>query len=174
MPFQELGPAHTRLVSFGRRVAVMAAQDVAPRDFVEVMPEIGQGALHAAIASCGMLCRHAHDELRRFLGDPGSAKPFAFRATAKLFGNQACVPAHEGIECGNGSGVFELFAAQRTGERRESAAFSVMQAQPTSWELGCEHPIFFFEGHDDVLLMPIEPAGDRGDEALEYHDGSSG
>jgi hypothetical protein len=46
--------------------------------------------------------------------------------------------------------------------------------QATPWKLGCEYAIFFFEVRDDVLLMPVDPAGDHRDEDWQYHGGSSG
>src|SRR5215510_12560824 len=59
---------------------------------------------------------------------------------------------HEGIRCGVG----------------------VSQAQAPVWEFGCENAIFFFEIRDDMLLMPVDPAGNHSDEDVENHEGSSG
>jgi hypothetical protein len=104
--------------------------------------------------------RHANDELFDFLGDPGSARLLSLLAPVKFVGNQALVPAHEGIGCSDGGGVFELCAAQGMGQGRESAAFDIGESQSTVWELGCEHAILFFKIRDHLLLMPIDPVGD--------------
>src|SRR5262245_59424891 len=81
---------------------------------------------------------------------------------------------NEGIRCGDGGGVFELLAAERIRHGRQSSAFGVSQAQAPVWEFGGENAIFFFEIRDDMLLMPIDPAGNHGDEGVENHEGSSG
>ena len=60
------------------------------------------------------------------------------------------------------------------GERRKAAAFRVRQAQPAATEVGFEDAIFLHEIGDDLLLVPLEPAGDHGDEHVEDHSCSSG
>ena len=56
---------------------MMTAQDIAHRDLVDLMPEIGQGALNTAIPPGRIFFGQAHDKLFNVLGDTGSAKPFS-------------------------------------------------------------------------------------------------
>jgi hypothetical protein len=152
----------------------MVSQDVAHGDFVNVMPEIGQSALDTAIAPRGMLLRHANDELFNISNDAWSASLFPFLVAVELVGNQSFVPTHKGIGCGAGGSICELLTAERIGRGRQSAAFDIAQAQAAIWELGFKNPILFFEVGDHMLLMPLELAGDHGDQDLQNHGGSSG
>lgn len=68
----------------------------------------------------------------------------------------------------------ELLAAQGMGQGREAAAFGIAQTQAAARELGFQDMIFLFEVRDDLLLMPIDPAGDGHDQELEYHGSFSG
>jgi hypothetical protein len=65
-------------------------------------------------------------------------------------------------------------SGERRGQGRQPAAFSVAQGHATARELGFENAVFFFEVSDDMLLMPIDPAGGHGDKDWQYHGGSSG
>jgi hypothetical protein len=55
------------------------------------------------------------------------------------------------------------------GTRREATAFRVRQAQPAAAELGFEDTVFLQEIRDDLLLVPLEPSSDHGDEDVEDH-----
>ena len=52
------------------------------------------------------------------------------------------------------------------GERRKAAAFGVGESQPAAAELGFEDAIFLLQIRDHLLLVPLEPAGDHGDEDM--------
>jgi hypothetical protein len=60
------------------------------------------------------------------------------------------------------------------GQRGEAAAFHVRQAQPAPAELGCEHTVFFNKVRDDLLLVPLQPAGHHGNEHVQNHGLPSG
>jgi len=60
------------------------------------------------------------------------------------------------------------------GERSETAAFSVRQAQPAITELGFAHTVFRVQISDNLLLVPLDPPGDHGDQDVENHRRSSG
>ena len=49
MQFQKLRPAHARLPPLRSRLQVMAAEDIAYSQLVDVMPEVRQGPLETAI-----------------------------------------------------------------------------------------------------------------------------
>ena len=99
----------------------------------------------------------------------GLPKLSSLRAPVKLLGDQSLVPAQEGIGRREGRHLFEALATERVGERREAAAFGVGQAQPAATELGFEDAIFLKEIGDDLLLVPLEPAGNHGDEDVQDH-----
>lgn len=60
------------------------------------------------------------------------------------------------------------------GESREAPAFRVGQAQSPATELGFEDAVFREEIGDDLLLVPLQPAGNHGDQDVEDHSRSSG
>src|SRR5436309_6076362 len=110
-----------------------------------MMPQIRQGPLDAAVAPCPVLLGHTPDQLLDFLGDTRSARLSSLRAAVKLLGDQALVPAHEGVWCGERGYLFEALATERVRERGEPAALGVGQAQPAATELSFEHTIFFLQ-----------------------------
>ena len=116
---------------------MVTTQDVAHRDRVDAMPQVRQGALNAAIAPGGILFGHAHDELLRLLRDTRASQLSAARAPVKLLGDQALVPAQEGVRRGKRGDVFEALAAKRVGEgcqRRRSVSVS-RSRPPPRWAL---------------------------------------
>src|SRR5438132_1224815 len=125
---KKLRPAHARLASLRCRIDMMAAQDVAHRELVDVMSEIRQRALHATVTPGGVLLGHAHDQLLDFLSDTRSAKLLSLRAAVKLLRDQSVVPAQEGLWRHEGRHCFEAFPPKRVGERREAPAFRGRQA----------------------------------------------
>jgi hypothetical protein len=70
--------------SLGRRLHMIAPQDVTHRKLVDRMPEIPQGTLNAMVTLGGVLLGHAHDQLLDFLSDTQSAKLLSLRAAVKL------------------------------------------------------------------------------------------
>ncbi len=48
------------------------------------------------------------------------------------------------------------------------------EPQPAAAALGFEDAIFFDKGSDDLLLVPLQPAGNHGDEHVEDHGVSWG
>src|SRR5882724_5218333 len=90
---QELCPAHAHFSTLGRRLHMVAAQDVPDRNLVDVMPQICQGTLEAAIAPRGILLGHTHHQLLHLLRDTRSAKLSSLLAAIKLLRDQSLVPA---------------------------------------------------------------------------------
>ena len=102
MEFHELCPAHAAFPPLRCRVNVMAAQDVAHRDLIDLMAQVRQGSLDAPITPGRILLRHENDQLLHFIGDARSAPRFALMAAIELLGNQSVVPAHERLGRGDG------------------------------------------------------------------------
>ena len=55
------------------------------------------------------------------------------------------------------------------GRMRKAAAFRVGQAQPSTTEVRFQDTVFCYEIGDDVLLVPLQPAGHHGDEHVQKH-----
>jgi hypothetical protein len=139
-----------------------------------MMPQVGQGALNAAIAPGRILCCHAHDELLHLLIDTRTSELAALLTAVELLGDQPLVPAQEGIWSGDGRPLFEALTAKRVGQRRKPLAFDVGEPQPAATALGFENAIFLLKVGDHLLLVPLEPASDHRDEDMENHSRSSG
>jgi hypothetical protein len=107
------------------------------------------------------------------LGDTRSAKRSSLLAPVKLLGDQSLVPAQEGVWSRDVRNRFETFAAEGIGQRGETAAFGVGQAQPAPAELGFEEAVFHEEIRDDLLLVTVDPPSEHGEQQLEDHGLSS-
>jgi hypothetical protein len=118
--------------------------------------------------------RHAQDELLNLLGDAGSARVLTVLAAVKLPGDQSLVPPHEGVGCGQGGEFFETLATKGMGQGRKATALGVGEPEPSATELGFEDTILFSKVGDDLLLVPIDPAGDHRDQDMQDHGLSSG
>jgi hypothetical protein len=64
----------------------------------------------------------------------------------------------------------QALAAKWVGARRKTAAFRVGEPQAVAAEVGFEDAVLFLEVGDDVLLVPLEPTGDHGDEDMQDHN----
>ena len=95
-------------------------------------------------------------------------------AASKLFGNQPVIPAHERIGCRRGGNLFETCAAKWMGSGSEAAALGVGEPQVSSAMAGFQKTKRFVLVGDDLLLVPSDPAGDHGNEDVQYHGESSG
>jgi hypothetical protein len=82
---------------------------------------------------------------------------------------KSVIPAQEGIGCHKGCHLFEALAAEWVGKRRKATAFHVRQAQPAATELGFEDAIFLKEIRNELVLVPLEPSRDHGDQDVEDH-----
>ncbi len=115
MHLDKLRPAHASLASLRRWVHKMATEDVTHGDLVNVMTQISQCALDTAITPGRILFSHADNELFNLLTDARSAPLFSFLTAIELVGNQALVPAHEGLRRGKGGQLFEALATEGMG-----------------------------------------------------------
>ncbi len=71
---------------------MVTAQDGAHGDRVDMMSQVLQGTLDAAVASSSVLFRHADHELLDLLSDTQSAQRAPLLAPIKLLGDEAAIP----------------------------------------------------------------------------------
>ncbi len=138
------------------------------------MPQVRQRTLDATVTPRRVLLRHAYNQLLDLLSDTRTAQRAALRAPVKLLGDQAFVPAQEGVWRREGRQLFEAFAPQRVGERCEALTFGVSEPQPSAAELRFEDAVFREEIRDDLLLVTLQPASDHRDQDMQDHERSSG
>jgi hypothetical protein len=130
--------------------------------------------VEAAIAQGRIFFGHAHNQLLHFLGETGSAQLTTLLPPVKFPSDQSRIPAHEGIGRHEGCNFLEALAAEWVGKRRETTAFRVRQVQPAAPEPGFEDAGFLKQICDNLLLVPLEPSSNYGDQDLENHSRPSG
>jgi hypothetical protein len=174
MESQELCPTHTGLASSGCGIKMVATQDVAHGARVNLVPQVRQGSLNAAIAPARILLSHADDQLFDLLDHARSTQAAAVVASVELLRDEAMIPAHQGIWGSNRGQFFEACATDRMGECREAPAFHVRQAEPAATKLIFQDAVFLVQVGDNLLLVTLEPATDHGDQDGKEHGRSSG
>ena len=169
MEGEELRPPHAHLLPLRSGFHMVPTQDIAHGTLIDMMPQIRQGTLDPSIAPGAVLLGHAHDELFDLLSDPRAAKRAAVCAPIELLRDAVVIPPQEGVRRGHRRDLFEAFPAERMGERSKSAAFGIGEAKPAAAEVGFEDAVFRKEVRDDLLLMPLQPASNHGNQNVEDH-----
>jgi hypothetical protein len=77
MHLEKLGPTHSPLTPLGSRVDVMAPQDIAHRDLVNPMSQIGQTTLNATVSPGRVVLSHLQDKHFDLFRDTGSPQMVA-------------------------------------------------------------------------------------------------
>ena len=143
---------------------MVTPQDVPHRQLVDAMPQVRERPRDATIAPRRILFRHADHELLDLLRDTRAARLSTLPAPINLLGDQSLVPPQEGIRCSDGRHRFEARAAEWVGQRSKSPALGIGEAELAAAEVGFEHTVFHEEIRDDLLLAPLDPAGDHGNQ----------
>ena len=133
------------------------------------MPQIGQGPLDPSGAAPRSF-RHADDEPLNLLSDTRSAERAPLLAPIKLLGDEAAIPAQEGLGRHKRGEFFQTLVTERVGQRRKAAAFSIREAQSPPTEVGFEDTILFHQIRAHLLLVPLEPASHHGDQDMQDHE----
>src|SRR5262245_26203556 len=152
----------------------MTAQEVSHGDLVDVMADIGQRPLDAAVPPGRVVVGHLQDECFNLIRDTGPSQLIALLATVKLLSDELFVPAHEGIRGGERGQRFETIATNWKGEGCETMAFGIGESDTSPTKLRMEGSILFQEIGNNLLLVAIDPAGDHGEEDLQNHGDSWG
>jgi hypothetical protein len=103
------------------------------------------------------------------LSDTRSVTPSSLCTPVKLRGDQSLVPPQEGVGGDEGCYLLEALATERVSERRETAAFGVSKPQAATAEVRFEDAIVLKQIGNHLLLIPLQPAGNHGDEHVEDH-----
>src|SRR5215468_1363534 len=106
-----------------------------------MMSQVLQGTLDASVAPGGILFRHTGNVLLDLLRNRRSAQR-ALLASITLLGDEAAIPAQEGLGRHKRGEFLQTLATERVGQRRKAAAFGIREAQPTATEVGFEDAVF--------------------------------
>ena len=132
------------------------------------MVELLQLALNAAVAPARVVGCHPDDELADLLHDAWPAD--AVRRVGPLGRDQAAVPAHDGVGRDDGRDLGKETAAQNLALRGEAAALVIRESEPPAAELFLQNTILLDEVRDHLGLVPVDPAGERGEEHLQREE----
>jgi hypothetical protein len=160
---QELCPAHACLAALRCGLQVVTAQDVPPRDRVDVMPQVRQSALDAPITPARMLLGHLDRKPLDLFRYRWPAKLGAALAPVELLRDEAVIPVQEGVWGGDCGDLFQACATEPVCERREAAAFGVCQVQPATAEVGFKDAVFLVQVGDDLLMVTVDPVSEHGE-----------
>ena len=71
------------------------------------------------------------------------------------------MPGQQGVRSNDRGHIGKRLVAQLLGPNRQTAVLLVIESQPPITELLPQDPILFAEIVNDVLLLLVEPAGER-------------
>ena len=77
------------------------------------------------------------------------------------------VPAQDGVGSDDGGDACENAATENLALRSESAALVIRESESLAAQLLLQDTVLLDEVVDDLRLMTIDPAGERGEEELE-------
>ncbi len=138
-------------------------EDVGNRSTRDFVAQTGESALDSRVTPARIAQSHAEDEIRDLGLDPWSARFFPPRTVVPLARNQAAEPRHDGVRRDDGRHFLKDTPAESFSLHRQATAFVIGQTNTPATQLAFQDPVLFDQVVDDVLLMPIDPAG-NGDE----------
>ena len=71
------------------------------------------------------------------------------------------MPSQEGGRRHEGGQFLKCAPPQFPGSHRQASALVVVEAQPLTSELFAQHAILFLKIVDDILMVLVQPAGER-------------
>jgi hypothetical protein len=142
----------------------MALEHVRDRRARHDMAEVGQGAGEPQISPGWIVRSHLDDESfdrARDAWSPGAP----FGAAIVLFGNELPVPAQQRVRGDQGVELFEGRSAELLGFRRQAASLAIGEADSSpALRLLFQDLVLCQNVFDDLVLFPVDPAGDRDDD----------
>ncbi len=131
------------------------------------MAEAVDDVADARVAEAWVLRGDADDEL----GDLGlslrSSLPASMAAAVVLPGDEESVPSQERLRRDDASHSAQRLQPKSSALHGQAAPLVIREAQSTATELLAQDAVLLLEVVDDVLLLPIDPAGEEEDEQLE-------
>ncbi len=125
-----------------------------------------QCTLDATVAPTGVLPRHLEHQVNHLLLGPGAPRSTAPGAVV-LPGDQAPVPAQDGLGSDDASDLFKDLAAQDLAFDSEAATLIIAQTEASIAQLLAKDVVLLKEVLDDVALLAVDPGGEGDEEELE-------
>ena len=149
-----------------RRPDAAGLQHLTDRARRHAMPELLEFTLNAAVAPALVLLRHPNDEGSDRPSQTGPTDPRV--CVGPLPRDQPTMPSHQRVRGDERRDGVERPPAQALGLRRQATTLVVRQPELPALQLLLEYPIFLDEVGDDILLMPIDPAGHGQEKQLKW------
>src|SRR5882724_4575191 len=83
--------------------------------------------------------------------------------------DKSTIPALEGVWCGDGGEIVELFPLDGMRQDRQASTLRIRQVNLFPLELRFQEAILLAEIPDNVILVSIDPTGQPRDQELENH-----
>ena len=147
------------------RSYAVVLQHLADRACRHPMPTLPQFALNAAIAPAVVLTSQADNEGRDHLPHPRPTD--ASGRVGPLPGDQTPMPTHQRIRGDEGGNRVQRPSPEALGLHRQSTTLIVGQPKLPATQLLFEDPVLLDQVGDNILLMPMHPAGNRQQQQLE-------
>ena len=128
-------------------------------------PSFPQCALNAAIAPAVVLTSQADHAGRDHLPHPRPTD--ASGRVGPLPGDQTPMPPHQRIRGDEGGNRVQRPSPEALGLHRQSTTLIVGQPKLPATQRLCEDPVLLDQVGDNILLMPMHPAGNRQQQQLE-------
>jgi len=154
------------LATLRRWLQAMLDEDVLDGAAADGGSQVHQAALNAAITPTGVLPRHLEYQVDHLLLGPGASGSAAPRSVV-LPGDQASVPAQDGLGSDDASDLFEDLAAQDLFFDSEATALIIAQTETSIAHLLAEDTVLLQQIFDDISLLAVDPGGKRDEEELE-------
>ena len=169
MRFQEGAPG--RLVASLRcGLYAVVFEDVRNRTSGNRMTEIRQRTPNSSVSPLRILFRHAHYEVGNLKHHPWPSRSPPSRTVVPLSRDQLSVPSEDGVRRDDTSHFFEELPAKGLPLDCKPSSFVVRQTKSSPTELTLEDAVLLDQVIDDLRLLAVGPAGERGDEELETQD----
>ena len=124
-----------------------------------------EAPLNAAIAPAVVLASQADNEGRDHLPHPRPTD--ASGRVGPLPGDQTPMPTHQRIRGDEGGNRVQRPSPEALGLHRQSTTLIVSQPELPATQLLFEDPVLLDQVGDNILLMPMHPAGNRQQQQLE-------
>jgi hypothetical protein len=144
----------------------MLSEDVPDRGVGDLVPEVGESALDSVVSPGRILPGYAQDEFDDLRPDPRTPNDLAPITVVPLLRNQLPVPAADGVGREGGTDLAEDLPTEDLALDRQAATLVVDEPDPSLAVGLLQDLVLGAEVLDDLLLLPVDQAGEDGQEKL--------
>ena len=164
MGCQEGFPLHP-FTAFWGGFQSMSEKDPFDRRSGHVAAQVTQGSGDPRIAPSGVLACHPDNLISDDFGFRGAAKASTFRSVV-FPDDELSIPAEQRFRGDEGGDVTKAPAGKSAGFGRQQSSLGVCKPQTPWAQMFPQDAVFLPKVIDDILLLPIDPTGERYEDEL--------